>query len=216
MEIEHINEDTIRVTIENTDLEERGITFLDLLGNQKQIEKFFYSILEEVDIDEEFQESEAVTFQVMPNNNGLELFISKGNNFKEDLSHVDDLKESFSSSALTNNLDKTDGDEVEDYINQDNDRKEAIIILRNFEQMILLSKALYLESGISNLYTYDNNYYLHLVFFTEEMNEKTSDEELAIALEYGEKSSISSEVLQEYAEKIMDTNALELTRYHFK
>lgn len=216
MEIEHINEDTIRVTIENTDLEERGITFLDLLGNQKQIEKFFYSILEEVDIDEEFQESEAVTFQVMPNNNGLELFISKGSNFKEDLSHVDDLKETLSSSALTDNLKDANDDEVEDYINQDNETKEAIVILRNFEQMIHLSKALYLESGASNLYTYDNNYYLHLVFFTEEMNEKTSDEELAIALEYGEKSTISSEVLQEYAEKIMETNALELTRYHFK
>ncbi|GAB2479059.1 adaptor protein MecA [Alkalibacterium psychrotolerans] len=216
MEIEHINEDTIRVTIENTDLEERGITFLDLLGNQKQIEKFFYSILEEVDIDEEFQESEAVTFQVMPNNNGLELFISKGSNFKEDLSHVDDLKETLSSSALTDNLKDANDDEVEDYINQDNETKEAIVILRNFEQMIHLSKALYLESGASNLYTYDNNYYLHLVFFTEEMNEKTSDEELAIALEYGEKSTIFSEVLQEYAEKIMETNALELTRYHFK
>lgn len=215
MEIEHINEDTIRVTIENTDLEERGITFLDLLGNQKQIEKFFYSILEEVDIDEEFQESEAVTFQVMPNNNGLELFISKGSNFKEDLSHVDDLKETLSS-AVSDNLNDSNDDEVEDYINQDNETKEAIIILRNFEQMILLSKALYLESGVSNLYTYDNSYYLHLVFFTEEMNEKTSDEELAIALEYGEKSTISSEVLQEYAEKIMETNALELTRYHFK
>lgn len=216
MEIEHINEDTIRVTIENSDLEERGITFLDLLGNQKQIEKFFYSILEEVDIDEEFQESEAVTFQVMPNNNGLELFISKGSNFKEDLSHVDDLKETLSSKTLSDNLNDTKGDEVEEYINQDNQTKEAIVILRNFEQMILLSKVLYLESGASNLYTYDNNYYLHLIFFTEEMKEKTSDEELAIALEYGEKSTISSEVLQEYAEKIMETNALELTRYHFK
>ncbi|MCC5889058.1 MAG: adaptor protein MecA [Alkalibacterium sp.] len=216
MEIEHINDDTIRVTIENTDLEERGITFLDLLGNQKQIEKFFYSILEEVDIDEEFQESEAVTFQVMPNNNGLELFISKGSNFKEDLSHVDDLKETLSSSTLNENLKDSDNDEVEEYIKQDNETKEAIVILRNFEQMIHLSKVLYLESGLSNLYTYDNNYYLHLVFFTEEMNEKTSDEELAIALEYGEKSTISSEVLQEYAEKIMETNALELTRYHFK
>lgn len=78
MEIEHINEDTIRVKIENSDLIERGVTFLDLLSNQKQIERFFYSILEEVDLDDEFKDSNAVTFQVMPKNNGLELFISKG------------------------------------------------------------------------------------------------------------------------------------------
>ena len=45
MEMEHINENTIRVIIENEDLAERGITFLDLLGNHREIESFFYSIL---------------------------------------------------------------------------------------------------------------------------------------------------------------------------
>ena len=90
MEMEHINENTIRVLIENADLEERGITFLDLLGNHKQIESFFYSILEEVDVDEQFHESDAITFQVLPNGNGLELFISKGGGLNEqfDLSEL--------------------------------------------------------------------------------------------------------------------------------
>ncbi|PRY83989.1 adaptor protein MecA [Alkalibacterium olivapovliticus] len=212
MEIEHINEDTIRVIIENTDLEERGITFLDLLGNQKQIEKFFYSILEEVDIDEEFQESEAVTFQVMPNNNGLELFISKGANFKEDLNQIDGLSDHTSTDAPTDQSVEDLIDEVEEY---DNETREAIVVLKSFEQMIQLAQALYLESGSTSLYTYNNSYYLHLVFFVDEMNEKTSEDELAIALEYGEKSSISSEVLNEYADRIMKTNALELTRFYF-
>lgn len=215
MEIEHINEDTIRVIIENTDLEERGITFLDLLGNQKQIEKFFYSILEEVDIDEEFQESEAVTFQVMPNNNGLELFISKGTNFKEELDPGDSLTNQQPMVNATNQNVEDLMDEVEEYDTAENETRNAIVVLKTFEQMIQLSKSLYLESGASNLYTYNNAYYLHLVFFVDEMNEKTSEEELAIALEYGEKSSISSEVLNEYAEKIMKTNALEQTRFYF-
>ncbi|HFU5430367.1 TPA: adaptor protein MecA, partial [Enterococcus faecium] len=77
MEMEHINENTIRVLIGHEDLEERGVSFLDLLGNHKEIENFFYSILEEVDIEEEFRGSEAVTFQVLPKGDGLELFISK-------------------------------------------------------------------------------------------------------------------------------------------
>lgn len=216
MEIEHINEDTIRVIIENTDLEERGITFLDLLGNQKQIEKFFYSILEEVDIDEEFQESEAVTFQVMPNNNGLELFISKGANFKEDLNQIDSLSEQTPLEDTENQNVEDLIDEVEEYDTEDNETRDVIVVLKSFEQMIQLAQSLYLESGASNLYTFNDNYYLHLVFFVNEMNEKTSEEELAIALEYGEKSSISSEVLNEYAERIMKTNALELTRFYFK
>lgn len=77
MEMERINENTIRVLIGNDDLDKRGITVLDLLGNHKQIESFFYSILEEVDKDHQFQNNDAVTFQVLPNQNGLELFISK-------------------------------------------------------------------------------------------------------------------------------------------
>ncbi|WP_423189705.1 adaptor protein MecA [Alkalibacterium sp. f15] len=213
MEIEHINDDTIRVIIENTDLEARGITFLDLLGNQKQIEKFFYSILEEVDIDEEFQESEAVTFQVMPNNNGLELFISKGTNFKEDVDSLDTLKEQIDDNI---NQNEESLDEIDEYTKGDNTTKEVMIALEGFEQMISLSKSLYLESGTSTLYSYKNRYYLHLTFFVEEMVEKTSDEEIAIALEFGNKTNTTPEVLNEYAEKIMETNALELTRYHFK
>ncbi|EXJ22888.1 Negative regulator of genetic competence MecA [Alkalibacterium sp. AK22] len=213
MEIEHINEDTIRVTIENTDLEERGITFLDLLGNQKQIEKFFYSILEEVDIDEEFQESEAVTFQVMPNNNGLELFISKGTNFKEGFNQLGGADEELASSS---GLSEESVPNIEDELDTEaNETKEVTIVLQDFEQMIQLSKSLYMESGLSHLYAYKNQYYLNLIFFVEEMNEKTSEEELAVALEFGEKSSVSSEVLNEYADKIMETNALELTRFYF-
>ena len=44
MEMERINEDTIRVVIGNDDLNERGIRVLDLLGNHKHIESLFYSI----------------------------------------------------------------------------------------------------------------------------------------------------------------------------
>jgi len=213
MEIEHINEDTIRVVIENTDLEDRGITFLDLLGNQKQIEKFFYSILEEVDIDEEFQESEAVTFQVMPNNDGLELFISKGTNFKEESNALDTLKEHLNEKADQN---EESLDEIDAYTKGDNPTKDVVVALESFEQLIALAKSLYLESGISTLYSYKNMYYLHITFFVEEMVEKTSDEEVAIALEFGNRTKTTPEVLNEYADKIMETNALELTRYHFK
>lgn len=41
MEVKKINENTIRVLLENQDLTERGITVLDLLGNQEKIEEFF-------------------------------------------------------------------------------------------------------------------------------------------------------------------------------
>ena len=77
MEMERINENTIRVLVDSNDLEERGIKILDLLSDHKQIQDFFYSILKEVDSTHQFQDNDSVTFQVMPTGNGLELFISK-------------------------------------------------------------------------------------------------------------------------------------------
>lgn len=106
--MEHINENTIRVLIENADLEERGVTFLDLLGNHKQIENFFYSILEEVDVDEQFHESDAITFQVLPNGNGLELFISKGGPINDQLD-FSSASENLNSDEFSQYIKKTDG-----------------------------------------------------------------------------------------------------------
>ncbi|QBO35267.1 adaptor protein MecA [Periweissella cryptocerci] len=80
MEKERINENTIRVSLGREDLEERGISIIDLISKQDNIEAFFYDILEEVDTDHDFEENEQVTFQVMPNRGGLELFISKNVN----------------------------------------------------------------------------------------------------------------------------------------
>ena len=63
--MERINENTIRVLIGNDDLSARGITVLDLLGNHQQIESFFYSILEEVDTEHQFQDNDSVTLAKM-------------------------------------------------------------------------------------------------------------------------------------------------------
>lgn len=217
MEMEHINENTIRVKIENNDLEERGITFLDLLGNQKQIESFFYSILEEVDIHEEFQETDAVTFQVVPNKNGLELYISKGNTLQEDneemLKNIQDNESDLSRDEET----ETEGlDELTEYQeNEENLLDTAVYSFADFNDLILLSKKLYLECGVSNLYYYKDHYYLELVLFPEEMMERYPEDERAIAHEFGDPEKITGDVLIEYGKLLMETNALEMIRLYF-
>lgn len=227
MEIEHINDDTIRVRIENDDLEARGYTFLDLLGNQKQIETFFYSILEEVDIDEEFQESDAVTFQVMPNRNGLELFISKNADMHENfLSNVDfneydesNSKSNYDYSRFEKQPDaQEDAGEQTDFVqNEDEPDDHRIVIeFRIFEQLIQLARFFQIESGFSSLYQFNGMYYLELSFMDDEYSLRTPEEETALVLEYGEKSKISSDVLLEHGKLIVEDVALETVRHYFK
>ncbi|MCO6527727.1 MAG: adaptor protein MecA [Lactobacillus sp.] len=77
MQVKRINENTIRVRIDKNELSKRGLKVLDLLGDKNKIQQFFYSILEEIDNDHSFSQDAPVTFQVMPNNGGLDLLITK-------------------------------------------------------------------------------------------------------------------------------------------
>lgn len=224
MEMEHINENTIRVRIENADLEERGVTFLDLLGNHKQIENFFYSILEEVDVENQFHGTDAVTFQVMPKGNGLELFISKGNSVNEELemsdedqTSQDDFTKFIKEQILGADVPNIDEPEVNEYLeNPDTLKTELVFKIAQFEDMVLLAKRMYLDSAISSLYSYKGEYYLHVIFFNEEMVETTVDEEMALILEFATETNVTYEVLTEYGKLLMEQTALEQTRYYFK
>ena len=63
MQVDHINENTIRVRINKNELAHRGLKVLDLLGDKQKIQQFFYSILSEVDTDHTFTQGVPVTFR---------------------------------------------------------------------------------------------------------------------------------------------------------
>lgn len=216
MEMEHINENTIRVMIGHDDLEERGVSFLDLLGNHREIENFFYSILEEVDIEEEFQSSEAVTFQVLPKGDGLELFISKnmpdeeiGQNNESTLNSAD-VSEFLQGQMLAN--------EEESDLTESTTASEqrAIFVFSDFEQVIQLANDVQLESAWTDLYQLEERYYLVVHFWMENLNQTDVENQYARILEFAEKSTRTPEALNEYGQQLMERNALERVKFYFE
>lgn len=216
MEMEHINENTIRVMIGHDDLEERGVSFLDLLGNHREIENFFYSILEEVDIEEEFQSSEAVTFQVLPKGDGLELFISKnmpdeeiGQNNESTLNSAD-VSEFLQGQMLVN--------EEESDLTESTTASEqrAIFVFNDFEQVIQLANDVQLESAWTDLYQLEERYYLVVHFWMENLNQTDVENQYARILEFAEKSTRTAEALNEYGQQLMERNALERVKFYFE
>ncbi|MBF8808537.1 MAG: adaptor protein MecA [Enterococcus lacertideformus] len=216
MEMEHINENTIRVMIGHEDLEERGVSFLDLLGNHREIENFFYSILEEVDIEDEFRSSEAVTFQVLPKGDGLELFISKNLpneemlQENEDSLDSDDVTEFIQQQILNNEEENESTERISNEVEH-----QAIFAFEDFEQMIQLANNVELESAWSDLYLLEGIYYLAVNFWLEDLNQIDVDNDVARILEYANKSDRTIETLNEYAQLIMERNALERTKFYF-
>lgn len=214
MEMEHINENTIRVLIKSEDLAARGITFLDLLGNHNEIENFFYSILEEVDIDEEFKGSEAVTFQVLPKGDGLELFISK-NLPPEGMENFDEMNDE-ANEDITDMLKKHVAAQLQESEQAEDIGNRFVFELLRFEDMIQLASEVYLDSVATNLYQMGNNYYIEIRFMDAEVTDIEVENALSYLMEFAQRTSVTPEVLSEYGQLIMENDALELTRFYFK
>ncbi|WP_283587947.1 adaptor protein MecA [Limosilactobacillus viscerum] len=228
MEMERINENTIRVLISNDDLDARGITILDLLGDHQQIEDFFYSILREVDTDHQFTDNDSVTFQVMPTGNGLELFISK-NSANEKLNSENNeqiaqyIKQNIADARQAATHDQQP-DKRQTSINSDGAAPEEIpaaprwrvVMFSSFEDLIDYAGIQENTDLVSELYKYNDRYYLALWYYQSGDSENTIKDNLAIAYEYGNPTATSVDFLSEHAKKIMSGSALETIYHYFK
>lgn len=227
MEMERINENTIRVLVDSNDLEERGIKILDLLSDHKQIQDFFYSILKEVDSTHQFQDNDSVTFQVMPTGNGLELFISKNdqvNAMGDDRNDAitDYIRQSIAQrrkeESSTNESDESL--KADDYpiSSSDSDTLTKLVVVRfdQFEDLIQYAKVAEDDNVVSELYKYNDQYYLTLQYLiTDENTDEEIKNQIALAYEYGNATNLVSDYLAEHSKKLMEISALHLIQHYF-
>ena len=228
MERERINENTIRVMINNSDLEDRGISVMELLGNHDKIESFFYNILSEVDTEHDFDDDDQVSFQILPNRNGLELFISRldSENQVGDIlnnimdfankknSEIDDI-----SDERRTELRQSDDGSVNHTVNPSKSRlvkqdsssvaKTITIKLFDFESGIAIAKNFDANNFLSDLYRYNSIFFLQLTQSNSDLSWEELKDRLAIVFEYGNLSDVNNDVLKEHGEPIMLKNALD-------
>lgn len=220
MEMERINDDTILVRIENEDLQERGTSVSELLANPTEIEEFFHSILVEMDVIDQFEDSEGMSFQVMPNPEGIELYVTKyvekkdieadSERFVRNL--VDTIQHSLGHRMGKPKKEK----KVEAPIEKEKTLEplDCTVFFDSFEDFVQLAKMYPYNVQKSSLYRYSNYYFLHVyqdVFGGEDF---TAD--VALLREFGEFSRVSWEVVQEYGEVMIKEKAIEIAKKYFK
>jgi adapter protein MecA 1/2 len=239
--MERINKDTIRVMMTLEELNDRGIKMLDLVQDHKQIEDFFYSVLDEVDSTHTFVNNGPVTFQVMPNGGGLEIYISRtdqddtDDETNDDTFQVDVDGDSKRKDAQGDRYSRIAKDTLSQFFpddvngaqtNKDTPKpsffgdhqqtRSVVIALASFEDLISLAQELYLNGGKSDLYKYQDAYYLVLTFDKDFVEEFDAERQANIAAEYGNLSPVGADVLSEYGQHLITDSALETARYYFK
>lgn len=219
MEKRRLDENTIQVIIGQDDLDERGITMLDLLGNQRQIEDFFYSVLEEVDTDHQFKKNDSVTFQALPIKDGLELIISKNVNKNTPNSGMNSI-----SQLIANQLKGHDTKSFSNGMPLGSHKQESepvvsdtfVLKFADFEDFVELANVLKDDELASDLFLYHGKYYAVIKNVgNPSYATDTSLDYQAVANEYGNLVKISPAILKEHGKQIMSQSAFDTARYYF-
>lgn len=228
MQVNRINENTIRVKISKEELAERGIKVLDMINDRNKIQNFFYSILSEIDTDHAFSKGTPVSFQVMPNNGGLDLLISKvqaqdANTLNKLLGGTTDISDDHSEQDLrkTSFADLNDSEPASsNKVPNSNDNIAAqnrqSYCFKDLGMAIELADNLRVADLASSLYYFKNKYYLELAFLNEDYTELKPDDTWAVANEFGLKTSVNEmKTVKELGKCIIRQDALGNIRRYF-
>ncbi|MBI0121434.1 adaptor protein MecA [Lactobacillus sp. M0398] len=236
MQVDHINNNTIRVRIGKQELANRGLKVLDLLGDKNKIQHFFYSILDEIDTDHSFSQDAPVTFQVMPNNGGLDLLITKvtekdRNNLAQlfDNDFIDNHKKNNDARKSFLDLEPEDEETDKDDSNEPADssqpkvkkqfwklQKKQAYSFTDLDQVTELADSLKANDLSSSLYFERGKFYLELIFTSQDYAEIKPANAWAIANEYGIKVKTSEMARVRTNGKCLLTNdALDQLRHYF-
>ncbi|WP_456275861.1 adaptor protein MecA [Bacillus sp. AK128] len=223
MEIERINEHTVKFYITYGDIEDRGFDREEIWYNRERSEELFWEMMDEVHHQEEFSVEGPLWIQVQALDKGIEVVVTKaqiskdGQKFDLSLSDekaldlpVDEKIESLLDQHFqTKNKDQGDaGEEAE------KESLQFLVRFRDFEDVISLSHRINLEDVQNSLFVYENSYYL-FVEFNEEVEEQNLDNILSLILEYGHESQLTIHRLEEYGKNIINEQALSVVNQHF-
>ncbi|MFY4774351.1 adaptor protein MecA [Metabacillus sp. RGM 3146] len=215
MEIERINEHTVKFYVSYGDIEERGFDRDEIWYNRERSEELFWEMMDEVHEEEDFMIEGPLWIQVQALDKGLEIIVTRAQLSKD--GQKLELPIPGENGA--------DDEDIDSLIDQDDpktsesgkEEKEEIqlqfvIKFNDFEDLISLAKT-NTGSFENRLYALDNTYYLYVEF--DEQTDEEIENTLSILLEYGQNSKMSIHRLEEYGKEIMNEYALYTIRKHF-
>lgn len=222
MEIERINENTVKFYISYGDIEERGFDRDEIWYNRERSEELFWEMMDEVHYEEEFTIEGPLWIQVQALEKGLEVLVTKAQlskdgqklelpfpNEKLNDIPVDDRIEEL----LDSNFSPRHPEDEEEF--DDEDSMEFLLGFKDFEDVIMLSKNPGLDELDTKLLSFENNYYLYVQFSEEQFEENQIDDVLSILLEYGHDTNITIHRVEEYGKVIISQDVFPTLRNHF-
>jgi len=221
VDIERVNENTLKLFITYNDIEDRGYSREEIWYNRAKGEQLFWDMIDEVNTEDYFDVEGPIWIHINASEVGLEIIVTRAHILKDGetldgSSHFDEHKEMFAPF----------GDVGEDLLSQltqfgDMDESELfmdtdiyVYKFKDIDELIPVAKRITDELVDSSLFKYENCYYL-VVDFTNADEELNHHDRNAVIKEFLIPSNFTIHRLEEYGEKIMEFNCFETVRKYF-
>ncbi|MCO4469386.1 negative regulator of competence [Streptococcus infantarius subsp. infantarius] len=229
MEMKQISETTLKITISMEDLEERGMELKDFLIPQEKTEEFFYSVMDELDLPDNFKDSGMLSFRVTPRKDRIDVFVTKSEinkdiNF-EDLAAFDDVSnmsaEEFFKTLEQTMLSKGDTEaheklgKIEEMMEgavedvNPSDYVHYVLDFPSLEATVAFAKAIDFPVEASELYKKDGAYYMTVLIDLQNHPSYYANLMYARMLEYAGAGTKTRAYLQEHAVELLTDDAVE-------
>ncbi|MES5404929.1 adaptor protein MecA [Streptococcus infantarius] len=229
MEMKQISETTLKITISMEDLEERGMELKDFLIPQEKTEEFFYSVMDELDLPDNFKDSGMLSFRVTPRKDRIDVFVTKSEinkdiNF-EDLAAFDDVSnmspEEFFKTLEQTMLSKGDTEaheklgKIEEMMEgavedvNPSDYVHYVLDFPSLEATVAFAKAIGFPVEASELYKMDGAYYMTVLIDLQNHPSYYANLMYARMLEYAGAGTKTRAYLQEHAVELLTDDAVE-------
>lgn len=220
MEIERINENTVKFYISYVDIESRGFEREEIWYNRERSEQLFWQMMDEVNYKEDFPVEGPLWIQVQALEKGLEIIVTKAQisneHSLETLEDVEELIDLTMSETSPENLLSDLGDVTLDEETKSNVNVKLITYFEDFDDLVALSH--YFENEYEHevdttLYHYEGHYYLFIdmdaVLYEIQANL------LSQILEFSNEANVTSHVLAEYGKTVIDEDVFATVRQYF-
>lgn len=219
MEIERINDNTVKFYISYGDIEERGFDREEIWYNRERSEELFWEMMDEVHQAEEFMIEGPLWIQVQALDKGLEILVTKAQISKDGQKFElpipgEKLKDLPVDDRIEELLDQHfNPKKVENEIYEQS--LEFLLRFDDFEDLISLSNRNILDSVLTKLFSFEQKYYLYVEFPEDQFDEDEIENSLSMLLEYGHEAPTTIHRIEEYGKLIISEHVFAELRKYF-
>lgn len=218
MEIERINENTVKFFLSYIDIEERGFTREEVWYNRDKSEELFWEMMDEINDEGDFEIEGPLWIQVHAMSGGIEVTVTRAQmpsdgQQLEPPFEMDDPRKMF----------QPDGDvfdEMTDLVNEEDENGfdwiDNMFVFKDFEELIqLASRMSGYDKAKTALYSFEDKYYLYLTYDPDSAQDFRKTDLFSVISEFGNASNVTIHRLQEYGTLVIESDVFQTIEKYF-